>query len=72
MDGFQVEVREQVLVKHLPKGPELYPGGELTDEMRAAVDALVPARIAVTVHADRVVSWDHRKLPRVRPDEIGS
>ena len=45
---------------------------ELTDEMRAAVDALVPARIAVTVHADRVISWDHRKLPKVRPDEIGS
>ena len=46
--------------------------GELTDEMRAAVDSLVPARIAVTVHADRVISWDHRKLPTVRPDEIGS
>jgi PPOX class probable F420-dependent enzyme len=46
--------------------------GELTDQMRAAVDALVPARIAVTVHADRVISWDHRKLPKVRPDEIGS
>jgi hypothetical protein len=23
-------------------------------------------------YADRVVSWDHRKLPRVRPDETGS
>jgi hypothetical protein len=32
----------------------------------------VPQRIAVTVHAERVISWDHRKLPGVRPDEIGS
>ncbi|MCL1869193.1 MAG: GTPase Era [Promicromonosporaceae bacterium] len=30
--GFQVTTLEDVLVKHLPEGPELYPGGELTDE----------------------------------------
>jgi PPOX class probable F420-dependent enzyme len=46
--------------------------GALTDDLRAAVEALVPQRIAVTVHAERVISWDHRKLPGVRPDEIGS
>jgi PPOX class probable F420-dependent enzyme len=46
--------------------------GTLTDDLRAAVEALVPQRIAVTVRAERVVSWDHRKLPGVRPDEIGS
>jgi PPOX class probable F420-dependent enzyme len=46
--------------------------GELTDEMRATVAALAPERVAVTVHTERVVSWDHRKLPGVRPDEIGS
>jgi PPOX class probable F420-dependent enzyme len=46
--------------------------GELTDDVRAAVEALVPQRIAVTVHAERVISWDHRKMPGVRPDEIGS
>ena len=46
--------------------------GGLNDDLRAAVDALVPQRIAVTVHAERVVSWDHRKLPGVRPDNIGS
>ncbi|ACZ31203.1 GTP-binding protein Era [Xylanimonas cellulosilytica DSM 15894] len=31
-DGYQVDELEEVLVKHLPEGPELYPGGELTDE----------------------------------------
>lgn len=31
-DGYQVDELEDVLVKHLPEGPELYPGGELTDE----------------------------------------
>jgi PPOX class probable F420-dependent enzyme len=46
--------------------------GELDDDLRAAVEALVPQRIAVTVHVERVISWDHRKLPGVRPDEIGS
>jgi PPOX class probable F420-dependent enzyme len=46
--------------------------GELTDELRGAAAGLVPERIAVTVHVDRVVSWDHRKMPGVRPDEIGS
>jgi PPOX class probable F420-dependent enzyme len=45
--------------------------GELTDELRAAVAGLVADRIAVTVRAERVVSWDHRKVPGVRPDEIG-
>jgi PPOX class probable F420-dependent enzyme len=46
--------------------------GELTDEMRATVNALAPERVAVTLVPERVVSWDHRKLPGVRPDEIGS
>lgn len=46
--------------------------GTLTDELRAAVDGLVADRVAVTVHPERVVSWDHRKLQGVRPDEIGS
>jgi PPOX class probable F420-dependent enzyme len=46
--------------------------GELTDEMRATVAALAPERVAVTLHPERVVSWDHRKMPGVRPDEIGS
>ncbi|MEL7974549.1 GTPase Era [Isoptericola sp. F-RaC21] len=31
-DGYQVDELTDVLVAHLPAGPELYPGGELTDE----------------------------------------
>ncbi|MCA5894889.1 GTPase Era [Isoptericola sp. NEAU-Y5] len=31
-DGYQVDELTDVLVSHLPAGPELYPGGELTDE----------------------------------------
>ncbi|GAA5112899.1 GTPase Era [Haloechinothrix salitolerans] len=31
-DGFQLDVLADLLVKRLPEGPELYPGGELTDE----------------------------------------
>ncbi|MEG3616633.1 MULTISPECIES: GTPase Era [Isoptericola] len=31
-DGFQVAELTEVLVAHLPEGPDLYPGGELTDE----------------------------------------
>ncbi len=31
-DGYQVDELADVLVAHLPEGPELYPGGELTDE----------------------------------------
>jgi PPOX class probable F420-dependent enzyme len=45
--------------------------GELTDDMRAAVDAMVAERVAVTVVPDRTVSWDHRKLAGVRPADVG-
>ncbi|HEV6953154.1 MAG TPA: GTPase Era [Promicromonospora sp.] len=38
-DGYQVEELESVLVSHLPEGPELYPGGELTDEPEAVMVA---------------------------------
>jgi GTPase len=38
-DGFQVETLEEVLIKHLPTGPELYPGGELTDEPESVMVA---------------------------------
>jgi PPOX class probable F420-dependent enzyme len=46
--------------------------GALDDALRATVAALVPTRVAVTIHPERIVSWDHRKLPGVGPDEIGS
>ena len=45
--------------------------GRLDDDLRAAVHALVGDRIALTLHPERVVTWDHRKLPGVRPSEIG-
>jgi GTPase len=39
VDGFQVEQLSDVLVKHLPEGPQLYPDGELTDEPEATLIA---------------------------------
>jgi PPOX class probable F420-dependent enzyme len=45
--------------------------GELNDEIAAVVDSLVDDRVGVTLQAERVVTWDHRKLPSVRPTEIG-
>lgn len=38
-DGFQVTELTDVLVRHLPEGPELYPDGELTDEPEAVMVA---------------------------------
>ena len=35
----KVDVLTDVLVSHLPEGPELYPGGELTDEPEAVMVA---------------------------------
>ncbi len=45
--------------------------GELTDDLRAIVAGMVPERIGVTLHPERVVTWDHRKLPGVKATEIG-
>ncbi|MCF8589520.1 pyridoxamine 5'-phosphate oxidase family protein [Gordonia sp. HY285] len=36
--------------------------GPYTDDLRPAVDAMMHKRVAVRVVADRVRSWDHRKL----------
>ena len=33
-----------------------------TPEMKPFVDAMLHKRVLVKLHADRVVSWDHRKL----------
>lgn len=38
-DGYQVDVIADVLISHLPEGPELYPDGELTDEPEAVMVA---------------------------------
>jgi PPOX class probable F420-dependent enzyme len=45
--------------------------GQLTEELRAAVAALVGERIALTLHPARVVTWDHRKVSDLDPSEIG-
>jgi PPOX class probable F420-dependent enzyme len=45
--------------------------GPLNDELRAAVEGLVDDRVGVTLQAERLVTWDHRKLPQVHPSEIG-
>ena len=45
--------------------------GQLTDDLRKAVAAVVDERVALTLHPDRIVTWDHRKLAGVRPGQIG-
>jgi PPOX class probable F420-dependent enzyme len=45
--------------------------GELTDDLRTMVAGMVAERIGITLHPERVVTWDHRKLPGVRATEIG-
>ena len=39
VDGYQVDVLTDVLVSHLPPGPQLYPEGELTDEPESVLIA---------------------------------
>ncbi|MCB2175538.1 MAG: GTPase Era [Actinomycetales bacterium] len=39
VDGFQVDTLVDVLVRHLPEGPALYPAGELTDEPESVMVA---------------------------------
>jgi PPOX class probable F420-dependent enzyme len=45
--------------------------GQLTDELRVTVAALAGERVALTLHPERVVTWDHRKVSGVRPSQIG-
>ena len=37
-------------------------GQTYTEEMRPAVEMMINKRVAVKIHVDRYVSWDHRKL----------
>jgi hypothetical protein len=46
-------------------------GGVLTEELRGYVSGLVSERVGIVVDPDRVVSWDHRKMAGVRPDQVG-
>jgi PPOX class probable F420-dependent enzyme len=48
-----------------------YQPGPLGEPARAAAAALAPDRVVVVIHAERVVSWDHRKLGGVTPADIG-
>jgi PPOX class probable F420-dependent enzyme len=43
--------------------------GPYTEEMRPFVEVMLNKRVAIKVHVDRVVSWDHRKmgLPSTAP-----
>ncbi|WP_410611964.1 GTPase Era [Amycolatopsis sp. lyj-109] len=74
VDGFQVGTLADLLVKRLPEGPQLYPGGELTDEpeqtlvaeliREAALEGVrdeLPHSIAVTVE---------EMLPREGRDDL--
>jgi PPOX class probable F420-dependent enzyme len=47
-----------------------YMGG-YTEEMKPFVDVMLHNRVAISMHTERVVSWDHRKLglPPTRPAE---
>jgi PPOX class probable F420-dependent enzyme len=45
--------------------------GQLTEKLRATVSALVDERIALTLHPDRVVTWDHRKVADLDVSRIG-
>ena len=40
---------------------ERYQGG-YTEEMRPFVEVMLHNRVAVMLHVERTVSWDHRKL----------
>jgi PPOX class probable F420-dependent enzyme len=44
----------------------------LSEELKAAAAGMAADRVAVFVHPERVVSWDHRKLAGVRARDIGS
>jgi PPOX class probable F420-dependent enzyme len=45
--------------------------GQLNDQLRAAVAALVSERVAVTVVPERLVTWDHRKVEDLSRSKIG-
>jgi len=46
--------------------------GELSDDMLAYVARLAPDRLAIIVEPSRIISWDHRKLADLRPDQVGT
>ncbi len=47
------------------------PAGSDPERLRAAAAELVSERVAIVVTPERVVTWDHRKLPGARPKDVG-
>ena len=43
--------------------------GAYTEELRPFVETMLNKRVAIALHVERTVSWDHRKLglPSTRP-----
>jgi PPOX class probable F420-dependent enzyme len=43
--------------------------GDYSDELKPFLEAMLHKRVAIKMHAERTVSWDHRKLglPATRP-----
>ena len=48
-----------------------FPPDAIPEAVREATRELGRLRAAVVVTAERVVSWDHTKVPEIRPDDIG-
>jgi PPOX class probable F420-dependent enzyme len=46
--------------------------GAYSDELKPFLETMLHKRVAIKMHADRTVSWDHRKLglPSTRPVEV--
>ena len=65
VDGLEESVRAGELLTSRYRGP-------LDDASRAYVASLAPSRVVVVVTPETTVSWDHRKLAGVRPEDIGS
>lgn len=51
---------------------ERYSTEPLTDQARQYAQMLASIRATVVIKAERVVSWDHRKLGAARIEDIGS
>ncbi len=62
MRGVATIVRDRDEVQRIGELISARYGGALDDEQRARVRAIGAKRVAVTFVAERVASWDHRKL----------
>src|SRR2546423_12414349 len=47
------------------------PPGIITDEIRQATRELGLKRVAVAVTPEKVISWDHTKMPGIRAEDVG-